>query len=201
MPPPAGNIVNLEVKARESFTPLLVRCSDRSPRRRDGEDPEHRSPRRRDAEDHCYDPDRSRRDGSEDGGGQAVRGELLQDVRREPGGLGEPVWRRVVRGLRGPEDPGQGGYLCQKLTSIQQCRYQFANVNCIPCGAPGGVLVVVSGYMWLDGQQDALVFNQTFQLMPAPEGSFYIAQQLWMTCAFNLRRTPLAMTPLAMSLH
>ncbi|KAK3418262.1 nuclear transport factor 2B [Eucalyptus grandis] len=79
-----------------------------------------------------------------------------------------------------------------KLTSIQQCRYQITNLNCIPGVVPVGVLVVVAGYMWLDGKPDALVFSHTFHLMPAPEGSFYVAQQLWMTCAFNQPRTPLA---------
>ncbi|KAF8025726.1 hypothetical protein BT93_F2533 [Corymbia citriodora subsp. variegata] len=80
-----------------------------------------------------------------------------------------------------------------RLTSLQQCRYQILKIDHIPSGAPGGVLVVVSSYMWLDGKQDALVFNQTFHLMPAPEGSFYVAQHLWITAAFNQRQTPSAL--------
>ncbi|KAL3727970.1 hypothetical protein ACJRO7_032680 [Eucalyptus globulus] len=74
-----------------------------------------------------------------------------------------------------------------KLTSIQQCRYKITDLDCVPGVAPGVVLVMVSGYMWLDGKPD--VISHRFQLMPAPEGSFYVAQQVWMhmTCAFNQR--------------
>ncbi|KAI6692102.1 hypothetical protein NL676_019812 [Syzygium grande] len=54
--------------------------------------------------------DGSRNHGSEDSRGPAVPRELLQDVRREPGGLGEPVPGRVSDDLRWLEVAGQGGY-------------------------------------------------------------------------------------------
>ncbi|XP_030443115.1 nuclear transport factor 2B-like [Syzygium oleosum] len=82
-----------------------------------------------------------------------------------------------------------------KLTSLQQCQHQIGHIDCYPLRQTGGVIVIVSGYMWLDGKPDDLLFNQTFHLMPAPAeegGSFYVAQQIWSAYDFNNHRAALA---------
>ncbi|XP_056168162.1 nuclear transport factor 2B-like [Syzygium oleosum] len=84
-----------------------------------------------------------------------------------------------------------------KLTSLQQCRHQIGHIDCFPLSETGGVIVMVTGYMWLDGKPDALLFNQSFHLIPSPpaegEGdSFYVAQQIWSAYDFNNHRAALA---------
>ncbi|XP_056168718.1 nuclear transport factor 2A-like [Syzygium oleosum] len=47
-----------------------------------------------------------------------------------------------------------------KLTSLQQCQYQISKIDCAPHIPTRGALVLVNGFMWLDGKQDVLIFSQ-----------------------------------------
>ncbi|MBA0721525.1 hypothetical protein Golax_009059 [Gossypium laxum] len=86
-----------------------------------------------------------------------------------------------------------------KLTSLpfQQCQHSITTVDCQPSGA-GGMLVFVSGTLQLAGEQHALKFSQViifsltslfisifrvflkmFHLMPTPQGSFYVLNDIF----------------------
>ncbi|GAB2297725.1 Nuclear transport factor 2B [Dionaea muscipula] len=68
-----------------------------------------------------------------------------------------------------------------KLTSLpfQQCQHGITTVDCQPSGPSGGMLVFVSGNLQLPGEQHALKFSQMFHLMPTPEGSFYVLNDIF----------------------
>ncbi|KAL1808831.1 hypothetical protein DCAR_0728355 [Daucus carota subsp. sativus] len=68
-----------------------------------------------------------------------------------------------------------------KLTSLpfQQCKHSISTVDCQPSGPAGGMLVFVSGNLQLAGEQHALRFSQMFHLMPTPQGSFYVLNDVF----------------------
>uniref|UniRef100_A0A1D1ZF48 Nuclear transport factor 2 n=1 Tax=Anthurium amnicola TaxID=1678845 RepID=A0A1D1ZF48_9ARAE len=68
-----------------------------------------------------------------------------------------------------------------KLASLpfQQCRHDISTVDCQPSGPAGGMLVFVSGTLQLAGEQHALKFSQMFHLMPTPQGSFYVLNDIF----------------------
>lgn len=68
-----------------------------------------------------------------------------------------------------------------KLTSLpfQQCQHSITTVDCQPSGPAGGMLVFVSGNLQLAGEQHALKFSQMFHLMPTPQGSFYVLNDIF----------------------
>ncbi|XP_021745187.1 nuclear transport factor 2-like [Chenopodium quinoa] len=67
-----------------------------------------------------------------------------------------------------------------KLNSLpfQQCQHTISTVDCQPSGT-GGMLVFVSGNLQLSGEQHALKFSQMFHLMPTPQGSFYVQNDIF----------------------
>ncbi|KAK1423237.1 hypothetical protein QVD17_18534 [Tagetes erecta] len=68
-----------------------------------------------------------------------------------------------------------------KLTSLpfQQCKHIISTVDCQPSGPAGGMLVFVSGNLQLAGEQHALKFSQMFHLLPTPQGSFYVQNDIF----------------------
>ncbi|MQL89911.1 hypothetical protein Taro_022497 [Colocasia esculenta] len=68
-----------------------------------------------------------------------------------------------------------------KLTSLpfQQCHHNISTVDCQPSGPAGGMLVFVSGTLQISGEQHALKFSQMFHLMPTPQGSFYVLNDIF----------------------
>ncbi|XP_014499863.1 nuclear transport factor 2 [Vigna radiata var. radiata] len=68
-----------------------------------------------------------------------------------------------------------------KLTSLpfQQCHHSISTVDCQPSGASGGMLVFVSGNLQLAGEQHTLKFSQMFHLMPTPQGSYYVLNDIF----------------------
>ncbi|KAJ8634174.1 hypothetical protein MRB53_027510 [Persea americana] len=68
-----------------------------------------------------------------------------------------------------------------KLTSLpfHQCQHKISTVDCQPSGPAGGMLVFVSGNLQLAGEQHALKFSQMFHLMPTPQGSFYVLNDIF----------------------
>ncbi|KAJ9562582.1 hypothetical protein OSB04_007742 [Centaurea solstitialis] len=71
--------------------------------------------------------------------------------------------------------------IVNKLTSLpfQQCKHSITTVDCQPSGPAGGMLVFVSGNLQLAGEQHALKFSQMFHLMPTPQGSFYVYNDIF----------------------
>ncbi|KAL8137800.1 hypothetical protein V2J09_003801 [Rumex salicifolius] len=67
-----------------------------------------------------------------------------------------------------------------KLTSLpfQQCKHNITTVDCQPSGS-GGMLVFVSGQLQLAGESHTLRFSQMFHLMPTPQGSFYVLNDIF----------------------
>lgn len=68
-----------------------------------------------------------------------------------------------------------------KLTSLpfQQCQHHITTVDCQPSGPAGGMVVFVSGNLQLAGEQHALKFSQMFHLIPTPQGSFYVLNDIF----------------------
>ncbi|CAN6464715.1 unnamed protein product [Victoria cruziana] len=71
--------------------------------------------------------------------------------------------------------------IAAKLTSLpfQQCQHSITTVDCQPSGPAGGMLVFVSGNLQLSGEQHPLKFSQMFHLMPTPQGSFYVLNDIF----------------------
>lgn len=68
-----------------------------------------------------------------------------------------------------------------KITGLpfQQCKHNVSTTDCQPSGPAGGMLVFVSGSLQLAGEQYALKFSQMFHLMPTPQGSFYVQNDIF----------------------
>ncbi|KAI3440479.1 uncharacterized protein J3R85_003554 [Psidium guajava] len=99
-------------------------------------------------------------------GGQAVRGEFLQDFGCEHCGLGKPVrGRRAADPRWWPEDPGQGGIVAE-LTSLpfQQCEHHIISTTCLRLG---GLMVCVHGDIRPDGKQDSPPFHSDVLFGPS----------------------------------
>ncbi|XP_039041070.1 nuclear transport factor 2A-like [Hibiscus syriacus] len=84
------------------------------------------------------------------------------------------IKKRKFRWIQGSQN------IVAKLTGLpfQQCKHNITTVDCQPSGA-GGVLVFVSGTLQLAGEQHALKFSQMFHLMPTPQGSFYVLNDIF----------------------
>ncbi|KAL3526188.1 hypothetical protein ACH5RR_014560 [Cinchona calisaya] len=76
----------------------------------------------------------------------------------------------------------QGSHnIVSKLTALpfHQCRHHISTVDCQPSGPAGGMLVFVSGTLQLVGESHSLKFSQMFHLMPTPQGSFYVLNDIF----------------------
>ncbi|CAL9095871.1 unnamed protein product [Musa acuminata var. zebrina] len=71
--------------------------------------------------------------------------------------------------------------IAAELTSLplQQCAHAISTIDCQPSGPAGGILVFVSGSLQLGGEQHSLKFSQMFHLMPTPQGSFYVLNDIF----------------------
>ena len=68
-----------------------------------------------------------------------------------------------------------------KLTSLalQQCKHHISTVDSQPSTPAGGILVFVSGNMQLLGEDHPLKFSQMFHLLPTPQGSLYVYNDIF----------------------
>ncbi|KAK7400027.1 hypothetical protein VNO78_11225 [Psophocarpus tetragonolobus] len=68
-----------------------------------------------------------------------------------------------------------------KLTSLpfQQCHHSISTVDCQPSAVTAGMLVFVSGNLQLAGEQHTLKFSQMFHLIPSPQGSYYVLNDIF----------------------
>ncbi|KAK3418511.1 hypothetical protein EUGRSUZ_H04443 [Eucalyptus grandis] len=114
------------------------------------------------------------------------------DANRE--GLVNLYRRRSVLIFGGRKIQGKEAILA-KLTSLPQpCHHEIAEFECrtyrlAPASASVAVSVLVRGGTWLGGKKeeaDAALIEQSFDLVPARQGSFYIAQQSGMF--FDLKK-------------
>ncbi|KAK2631151.1 hypothetical protein EUGRSUZ_L03324 [Eucalyptus grandis] len=105
------------------------------------------------------------------------------DANRE--GLVNLYRQRSVLKIDGRKIQGKEAILA-KLTSLPQpCHHEFAEFSCntyrlAPASASVAVWVLVRGGTWLGGKKeeaDAALVQQSFNLVPARRGSFYIARQ------------------------
>jgi hypothetical protein len=62
---------------------------------------------------------------------------------------------------------------------FEQCKHIISTVDCQPSGPLGGMLVFVSGSLQLPGEEHSLKFSQMFHLLPTPQGSFYIFNDIF----------------------
>ncbi|KAK1270436.1 Nuclear transport factor 2 [Acorus gramineus] len=60
-----------------------------------------------------------------------------------------------------------------------QCLHKITTTDCQPSGPGGGMIVFVSGTLQLQGEQHPLKFSQMFHLMPTPQGSFYVLNDIF----------------------
>ncbi|KAJ3675781.1 hypothetical protein LUZ60_004823 [Juncus effusus] len=60
-----------------------------------------------------------------------------------------------------------------------QTAHQISTVDCQPSGPQGGMLVFVSGTIQIAGESHTLKFSQMFHLMPTPQGSFYVQNDIF----------------------
>ncbi|KAI3907897.1 hypothetical protein MKW92_051883 [Papaver armeniacum] len=96
------------------------------------------------------------------------------------GGLGGLYQESSMLSFEGEKIQG-GTAIVNKLTSLpfQQCKHNITTVDFQPSGPAGGMLVFVSGNLQLAGEQHALKFSQMFHLMPTPQGSFYVQNDIF----------------------
>ncbi|KAL5717517.1 Nuclear transport factor 2B [Ranunculus cassubicifolius] len=71
--------------------------------------------------------------------------------------------------------------ITEKLAGLpfQQCKHSITTVDCQPSGPAGGMVVFVSGNLQLAGESHVLKFSQMFHLMPTPQGSFYVLNDIF----------------------
>ncbi|XP_010533830.2 PREDICTED: nuclear transport factor 2 [Tarenaya hassleriana] len=81
--------------------------------------------------------------------------------------------------INGAED------ISNKLNHLpfDQCRHLISTVDCQPSSLSGGggcgIVVFVSGSLQLQGEEHPLRFSQMFQLIPTPQGSFFVQNDIF----------------------
>ncbi|CAH8320493.1 unnamed protein product [Eruca vesicaria subsp. sativa] len=95
-------------------------------------------------------------------------------------GLGGLYQEASMLTFEGQKIQGVQG-IVTKLTSLpfQQCKHNISTVDCQPSGPASAMLVFVSGNLQLAGEEHALKFSQMFHLMPTPQGSFYVYNDIF----------------------
>ncbi|GLJ04814.1 hypothetical protein SUGI_0004090 [Cryptomeria japonica] len=68
-----------------------------------------------------------------------------------------------------------------KLNSLpfEQSKHNISTIDCQHSGPANGILVFVSGNLQLPGEEHPLRFSQMFHLIPTPEGSFYVQNDIF----------------------
>uniref|UniRef100_A0A803PLS8 NTF2-related export protein n=1 Tax=Cannabis sativa TaxID=3483 RepID=A0A803PLS8_CANSA len=106
---------------------------------------------------------------------KGIHGALLLHLRYQPCKSGYPIPGHVHVDLRRSEVP-RGPEHCRQARSLpfEQYKHNISIVDFQPSGPAGGMLVFVNDNFQLAGEQHALKFSQMFDLMPTPQGSFYV---------------------------
>eukprot|EP00850_Spirogloea_muscicola_P023372 SM000352S13420 [mRNA] locus=s352:35977:36736:+ [translate_table: standard] len=76
----------------------------------------------------------------------------------------------------------QGAQAIQaKLSGLQfgQCTHKITTVDAQSSGPANGLVVFASGSLHLPGEDHPLRFSQMFHLMPTPQGSYYVLNDIF----------------------
>ncbi|GAB2259693.1 hypothetical protein Droror1_Dr00010548 [Drosera rotundifolia] len=71
--------------------------------------------------------------------------------------------------------------ISSKLNALpfDQCRHVVSTVDSQPSLFNGSIIVFVSGSLQLSGEEHYLRFSQMFHLVPTPQGSFYVQNDIF----------------------
>ncbi|KAI4295856.1 hypothetical protein L6164_035856 [Bauhinia variegata] len=71
--------------------------------------------------------------------------------------------------------------ISSKLNQLpfDQCRHVIATTDSQPSSFAGGIVVFVSGSLHLSGEEHQLRFSQMFHLVPTPQGSFFVQNDIF----------------------
>uniref|UniRef100_A0A7S1AI45 Nuclear transport factor 2 n=1 Tax=Noctiluca scintillans TaxID=2966 RepID=A0A7S1AI45_NOCSC len=65
------------------------------------------------------------------------------------------------------------------LNGIKTVRHQVKNVDCQPSPPHNGILVFVTGNIFVDDNQNPLKFAQTFHLCQSPQGNWFVQNDMF----------------------
>ncbi|KAB8272123.1 hypothetical protein BDV30DRAFT_134855 [Aspergillus minisclerotigenes] len=71
--------------------------------------------------------------------------------------------------------------ITEKLTSLpfQKVVHQVSTLDAQPSNEAGGILVMVTGALLVDDQQNPMNYTQTFQLLPDGAGSYFVFNDIF----------------------
>ncbi|KAJ7967649.1 Nuclear transport factor 2 [Quillaja saponaria] len=71
--------------------------------------------------------------------------------------------------------------ITSKLNQLpfDQCRHIIGTIDSQPSSSAGGIVVFVSGSLQLLGEEHPLRFSQMFHLIPTPQGSFFVQNDIF----------------------
>jgi hypothetical protein len=71
--------------------------------------------------------------------------------------------------------------ISDKLNGLcfQQCQHLVSTIDCQPSGLVGGMVVFVSGNLQLPDEEHLLKFAQMFHLLPTPQGTYYVFNDIF----------------------
>ncbi|XP_050367416.1 nuclear transport factor 2B-like [Argentina anserina] len=71
--------------------------------------------------------------------------------------------------------------IAAKLNQLpfDQCKHLISTIDSQPSSTSGGIVVFVSGSLQLPGEEHLLRFSQMFHLIPTPQGSFFVQNDIF----------------------
>ncbi|KAJ4982414.1 hypothetical protein NE237_033251 [Protea cynaroides] len=71
--------------------------------------------------------------------------------------------------------------IASKLTQLpfDQCHHSISTIDSQSSSCTGGIIVFVSGNLQLQGEEHHLRFSQMFHLIPTPQGSFFVQNDIF----------------------
>ncbi|KAA8520005.1 hypothetical protein F0562_014261 [Nyssa sinensis] len=62
---------------------------------------------------------------------------------------------------------------------FDQCQHVISTIDSQPSSFTGGIMVFVSGSLQLAGEEHSLRFSQMFHLIPTPQGSYFVQNDIF----------------------
>ncbi|KAL4562490.1 hypothetical protein LXL04_034696 [Taraxacum kok-saghyz] len=74
-----------------------------------------------------------------------------------------------------------GNVICSKIKQLpfDKCHHLISTIDSQPSSFAGGIVVFVSGSLQLADEEHPLRFSQMFHLIPTPQGSFYVQNDMF----------------------
>ncbi|KAK6710318.1 Nuclear transport factor 2, variant 2 [Fusarium graminearum] len=71
--------------------------------------------------------------------------------------------------------------IAEKLVSLpfQQVKHKVATLDAQPSNDQGGVIILITGALLIDEEQNPMNFSQTFQLQRDQAGNYYVYNDLF----------------------